>query len=74
MLLTECLTSKEARELLLLAYRDGGADPFREFAVRPFLNPIEQHSERNKRKVHPMLVVALLLLTAAILAAWFFSR
>ena len=74
MLLTECLTSKEAQELLLLAYRDGGADPFRAFAVRPFLNPIEQRNEKNKRKAHPMLVVALLLLAAAILAAWFFSR
>ena len=73
MVSTECLTSKEAQERLLLAYKEG-ADPFRAFAVRPFLNPIQQHSERNKRKVHPMLVVALLLLAAAILAAWFFSR
>ena len=73
MALTECLTSKEAQERLLLAYREG-ADPFRAFAVRPFLNPIEQRNENNRRKVHPMLVVALLSLVAAILAAWFFSR
>ena len=74
MIPTECLTSKEAQERLLLAYRDGGADPFRAFAVRPFLNPIEQRNEKNKRKAHPMLVVALLLLVGAFLAAWFFSR
>jgi hypothetical protein len=73
MVLMECLTSKEAQERLLLAYREG-TDPFRAFAVRPFLNPIEQRNEKNKRKVHPMLVVALLLLVSAILAAWFFSR
>ena len=73
MAMTECLTSKEAQERLLFAYREG-ADSFRAFAVRPFLNPIEQRNEKNKRKVHPMLVVALLLLAAAILAAWFFSR
>jgi hypothetical protein len=74
MIPTECLTSKEGQERLLLAYRDGGADPFRAFAVRPFLNPVEQRNEKNKRKAHPMLVVALLLLVGAFLAAWFFSR
>jgi hypothetical protein len=69
----DCMTSKEAQERLLLAYR-AGSESFRAFAVRPFLNHIEQRNEKNKRKAHPMLVVALLLLAAAILAAWFFSR
>ena len=73
MVLTDCMTSKEAQERLLLAYRSG-SESFRAFAVRPFLNPIEQRNEKNKRKAHPMLVVALVLLAAAILAAWFFSR
>ena len=68
------LTAREAHRRLLLAYREGNAGGFIEFAKRPFLNPIEQRDERNKRKVHPMFVVGMFLILVAVAAAFFFSH
>jgi hypothetical protein len=70
----ESLTSKEAQGRLLLAYRDGDAGGFAEFAKRPLLNPIEQRDEKNQRKAHPMLVIGVILIAVAIVAAFFFSH
>ncbi|MDX6464011.1 MAG: hypothetical protein QOE55_7708 [Acidobacteriaceae bacterium] len=71
---SESLTSKEAQGRLLLAYREGDAGSFRDFATRPLLNPIEQRDGKNKRKVHPMLVIGLVLLAVAVIATFFFSH
>lgn len=68
------LTSEDAQKRLLLAYREGNGGSFAEFARRPLLNPIEQRDERNKRKVHPLLVVAMLLIAVAVVATFYFSR
>lgn len=68
------LTAKEAQGRLLLAYKEGDADGFRDFATRPLLNPIEQRDGKNKRKVHPMLVIGLVLLAVAVIATFFFSH
>ncbi len=70
----QSLTSKEARGRLLLAYRAGDAGSFTDFAKRPLLNPIEQRDEKNKRKLHPMLVIGLVLVALAFVAAFFFSH
>lgn len=70
----ENLTPKEAQGRLLLAYKEGNAGSFRDFATRPLLNPIEQRDSKNKRKVHPMLVIGLVLLAVAVTATFFFSR
>lgn len=70
----QSLTSKEARGRLLLAYRAGDAGSFADFAQRPLLNPIEQRDEKNKRKLHPMLVIGLVLVALAFVAAFFFSH
>lgn len=70
----QSLTSREAQGHLLSAYRAGDASSFAEFAKRPFLNPIEQRDGKNKRKVHPMLVIGLVLLAVAVIATVFFSH
>jgi hypothetical protein len=70
----QSLTSKEAQGRLLLAYRSGNAGTFADFAKRPLLNPIEQRDGKNKRKVHPMLVIWLVLLAVAVITTFFFSH
>ena len=68
------ITTEEARERLLCAYREGNPDSFLEFLKRPFLNPVEQHDDRNKRRVHPMLVITVALLLVAAAGLIFFSK
>ncbi|HEY6414144.1 MAG TPA: hypothetical protein VIX42_10675 [Edaphobacter sp.] len=70
----DVLTSKEAQRRLLLAYGQGQAGDFADFAKRPLLNPIEQRDEKNRRKVHPMLVVGAVLLLLGVVAVFFFSH
>ena len=67
------LTPKEAQRRLLLAYKDGNIGEFAEFLVRPFLNPIEQRDERNRRKIHPLLVIGIVLVLLAAGTLIFFS-
>jgi hypothetical protein len=68
------LTSMEAQRRLLLAYREGNVGSFAEFVQSPLLNPIEQRDGKNKRKVHPMLVVGVVLLVVTVIATFFFSH
>ena len=70
----QTLTTEEAGERLLLSYKDGHLDSFMEFMKRRFLDPIEQHGKRNKRKLHPMLVVSAVLFLVAAAALVFFSQ
>jgi hypothetical protein len=70
---SQTVTREEARERLLLSYKEGNPGGFLEFLKRPFLNPIEQHDDRNKRRVHPMLIVTGVLLLLAAAALVFFS-
>ena len=67
------LTPKEAQRRLLLAYKDGNIGNFTGFLVRPSLNPIEQQDERNRRKIHPLLVIAIVLVLLAAGTLIFFS-
>ncbi len=68
------LTSKVAQERLLFAYRAGNAGSFMEFVKRPLFNPIEQRDEQNKRKLHPLLVIGVVLLVVAAGAAFLFHH
>jgi hypothetical protein len=70
---TNGLTPKEAQRRLLLAYKDGNIGEFAEFLVCPFLNPIEQRDERNRRKIHPLLVIGIVLVLLAAGTLIFFS-
>ena len=68
------ITSEEAQARLLSAYRAGDSGAFTEFVKRPFLNPIEQRDNKNRRNVHPLLVISLVLLALALAATFFFSH
>ena len=70
----QTITSEEAQARLLSAYRAGDSGGFAEFVKRPFLNPIEQRDHKNRRKVHPLLVIGLVLLALALAATLFFSH
>lgn len=69
----EYLTPEEARLRLLAAFRRSGDEEFVETLKRPLLNPIEQRDTKSKRKVHPMLIVALVLVLVAVASVVFFS-
>ena len=69
----EYITPEEARARLLVAYRRSGDGAFVETLQRPFLNPVEQRDASGRRKLHPLLVVGLVLLAVAAAAIAFFS-
>jgi hypothetical protein len=66
------LSPKEAQRRLLLAYGKGSAGSFKEFAFRPFLNPVDQRDEKGHLRSHPLAVIGGLLLIVGIIAAFFF--
>jgi hypothetical protein len=69
----EFITSEEARARLLVVYRRSGDSAFVETLKRPFLNPIEQRDQAGWRKIHPLLIVGMVLLAIAIASAAFFT-
>ena len=69
----EYISSEEARARLLVAYGRAGDGEFLETLRRPFTNPIVQRDDRGRRKVHPLLIVALILVVLAGAAMTFFS-
>ena len=69
----EYITPEEARARLLVAYRRSGDGAFVETLQRPFLNPVEQRDTSGRRKLHPLLVVGLVLLALAAAAIALFS-
>jgi hypothetical protein len=69
----EYISPEEARTRLLVAYRRAGDGEFLETLRRPFANQIAQRDDRGRRKVHPLLIVALILLVLAGAAMTFFS-
>ena len=69
----ETITSEEARARLLIAFRQSGDGSFVETLRRPFLNPIEQRDDKGRRKVHPLLIVGLVLAVLAAVALLVFS-
>jgi hypothetical protein len=69
----ETITSEEARARLLIAFGQSGDGSFVETLRRPFLNPIEQRDDKGRRKVHPLLIVGLVLAVLATIALLAFS-
>jgi hypothetical protein len=69
----EYISPEEARARLLVAYGRAGDGAFLETLRRPFTNPIAQRDEKGRRKAHPLLIVALILLVLAGTAMTFFS-
>jgi hypothetical protein len=69
----EYITPEEARARLLVAYKRSGDGAFLETLQRPLLNPVEQRDANGRRKLHPLLVVGLVLLVLAAAAIAFFS-
>ena len=58
---------------LLVAYGRAGDGEFLETLRRPFTNPIAQRDDKGSRKVHPLFIVAVILLILAAAAMTFFS-
>jgi hypothetical protein len=69
----EYISPEEARARLLIAYRRAGDGEFLETLRRPFTNPIAQRDGKGRRKVHPLLIVAVVLLVLAGAVMTFFS-
>jgi hypothetical protein len=69
----EYISSEVARARLLVAYGRAGDGAFLATLRRPFTNPIAQRDEKGRRKAHPLLIVALILLVLAGAAMIFFS-
>jgi hypothetical protein len=69
----EYISPEEARTRLLVAYGRAGDGEFLETLRRPFTNQIAQRDDRGRRKVHPLLIVALILLVLVGAAMTFFS-
>ena len=67
----EFITPEEARARLLVAYRRSGDESFVETLRRPFLNPVEQRNAAGKRNLHPLLLVAVLLVLAGVSMIFF---
>ena len=61
----EFITTAEARARLLIAYRQGGDESFSETLRRPFLNPVEQRNASGRRKLHPLVIVGVVLAAVA---------
>ena len=69
----EYITPEEARARLLVAYRRSGDGAFVETLQRPLLNPVEKRDTSGRRKLHPLLVLGLVLVALAAAAIAFFS-
>jgi hypothetical protein len=69
----EYISPEEARARLLVTYGRAGDGEFLETLRRPFTNHIAQRDDRGRHKVHPLLIVALILLVIAGAAMTFFS-
>jgi hypothetical protein len=69
----EPITPEEARARLVVSYRKSSEGNFLEALRRPLFNPIEQRDEEGKRKVHPLLIVGIVLLLLAGTAVVFFT-
>jgi hypothetical protein len=69
----EFITSEEARTRLLVVYKRSGDSAFLETLRRPFLNPIEQRNQAGRRKIHPLLIIGMMLLAIAIASTAFFT-
>ena len=67
------ISLEEARARLLVAYGRAGDGGFLETLRRPFTNPIAQRDDKGRRKVHPLVIVAVILLALAGAAMTFFS-
>ena len=61
----QTITSEEARARLLTAFRKSRDGSFLETLERPFLNPVEQRDDKGRRKLHTLLVVAVVLVALA---------
>jgi hypothetical protein len=69
----EYISFEEARARLLVAYGRAGDGEFLETLRRPFTNPIAQRDDKSSRKVHPLFIVAVILLILAAAAMTFFT-
>jgi len=67
------ISLEEARARLLVAYRRAGNGEFLETLRRPFTNPIAQRDDKGRRKAHPLLIVAVVILALAGVVMTFFS-
>ena len=68
------ITTREARKRLLYAMKQRQRGGFLNFATEPLLDSIEQRDAKNKRRIHPMLVVGGVLLLLAAGAMFFFPH
>ena len=69
----EFISNEEARARLLVAYSRADDGEFLETLRRPFTNPIAQRDDKGRRKVHPLLLVGVILLVLAGVTMTFFS-
>ena len=69
----EYISNEEARARLLVAYGRADGGEFLETLRRPFTNSIAQRDDKGRRKVHPLLLVGVILLVLAAVTMTFFS-
>jgi len=68
------VSREQVRVELLAAYKRRKADGFAQMLLRGFSDPIQPLTETKRRRLHPLLITALVLLALCLGAALILSR
>lgn len=68
------LSREQVRAELLAAYRRRGSDGFAPMLLRGVSDPLQPLTEARRRRFHPLLITAALLLALCLAIALIFSR
>lgn len=68
------LTRQQIRSELLAAYKRRRQDRFQDLLLRCVTDPVEPLTDNRKRRFHPLLVTAAILVVIVLITAAFFSR
>jgi hypothetical protein len=68
------VSQEQIRVALNLAYKRRKDDQFLELLLRGVADPIKPHTEEKRRRLHPLLVIGVVLAVVSMIAILFFAR